>query len=67
MIAGGVTMRSFRFLVWVRMRHGTNTSGESTSRFMIRAAITRPMCHRVQERHFLDLGAENKGFWPVLV
>ena len=35
------------------MRHGTNTAGDTTSRFMIRAAITRPMCHRVQERHFL--------------
>ena len=42
-----------------------NTTGVATSRFMIRAAITRPMCHRIQGSNPLDLGAENKGSWPV--
>ena len=27
----------------------------TTSRFMIRVAITRPMCHRIQESNLLDL------------
>ena len=52
LIAGGVTVRSFRFPILLgSLAHGTNTDGDTTGRFMIGIAITCPIIRFSEEIH----------------